>query len=182
MKRAYLLFIASGIILMLYAGCQESPTSPTSSPTATTSPNLTPQPGDIVLAHATELAIGESFFLEVVNQGELPYIIYQPEGENCLNVYIHDAPTVYFPTSLPTCDVLSAIVVEPGQKRPLGNWDLMVCQGEDCLERLPAYSDTSYAVSIQVRPYYGDVRQIDASSEENEGPAFPVTAVFTVTK
>jgi hypothetical protein len=163
------------LILLLLFACKQAPTP---SPT----PDLTPKPTDVLLNYPKEIAPDDVFFIEANNQGTLPYIINQPIGENCLNIEIRDAEEEYFPASLPTCDVLAAIIIEPGQNRLVGSWDLMICLDiEDCLQRIPA-PPNDYVLSVVAHPFSGDISKLNASSDKDVGPGFELTATFTLTE
>ena len=167
------------LILLTLFGCQNIP-APTAVPIPSPTPNLTPQPTDIVLQYPKELSPDNHLFIEVHNKGNLPYVFYQPAGDNCLYIQIKGAEGQYFQTSPPACDVMAAYFVKPGEKTLLGNWDLNECKDVDCLERIPA-SPNEYFISATFYPFIGDITKIDASSDEDYGPGIEVTATFTLT-
>ena len=96
--------------------------------------------------------------VEVVNEGPTPYVFYPVDGDNCLHV--EDAGGQRQLLTYPeTCDVLMEVSVRPGERAPVGSWDLHACATEDCRRREPV-APGRYTIATTVYPY-ADGRSVE---------------------
>ncbi|MAT97310.1 MAG: hypothetical protein CL608_09225 [Anaerolineaceae bacterium] len=184
MKTLQQVFISLFVVTsLLLAGCQNNPqpVTPETSLLPTASPDVTPKPSDILLSYPDQITLGETLFVEVINQGNISYVFYRSEGDNCLSITSEDAEDHFFPTVPLTCDVLTFNVVHPGERQLLGSWDLTMCKDSDCLQRSPA-PPGNYVTTAVFYPFSGDVSQIDASTEIETDLGIKRQAVFTLTQ
>lgn len=147
------------ILLALAAGCSEpSPTPTATRPAATLTPTAA---GPAVRLRAPEtVTAGKEMSVEVVNEGQTPYVLYPADGDNCLHV--EDAEDRWLVLTYPeTCDVLMEVIVRPGEKAMVGSWDLRVCAAAGCEQREPVAAGR-YTISATLYPYDEDGAPEDA--------------------
>lgn len=169
-------FLFLWALVVLLTGCAESASntasdSPLPSPTLSPTPDLTPSPDDIALIYQQSLSHGEVLIVEAVNVSDIPYVFYESPDDNCLFVQ----KDVFFSTRPPeTCDVLAEKIIEPGQRRFFGSWDLLICTDLDCLTRTEAAPD-SYFFEATFYPYRdGDSQPSDGTMINNIGADFVI--------
>lgn len=141
------------ILLLLAAGCSEPSAAPTATrPAATVTPRAA-GPAVRLLAPETVTA-GEEVSVQVVNEGQTPYVLYPADGDNCLHV--EDAGGRWQVLTYPeTCDVLMEVIVRPGEKAMVGRWDLRICAPAGCEQREPVAAGR-YTISVTLYPYDED--------------------------